>query len=101
MPKRTTRYTREVTTDVLWRTLNFRHKKTTPKSNANQNEEPNEQADKKELETRKRKLQAYLNSQNKKCKLPLTASKKKGKSGDNNGTKVEHIKGSVEETKCD
>ena len=39
-------------------------------------------------------MKASLNSQNKKCRLPLTASKK-GKSGDNNGTKVEHIKGCV------
>ena len=75
-------------------------KRTTPKSNANQNEDPNKEADKKELETRKMKVKASLNSQNEKCKLPLTASKK-GKSGDNNGTKVEHIKGCVEETKYD
>ena len=45
-------------------------------------------------------MKAYFNSQNEKCKLPLAATKK-GKSGDNNGTKVEHIKGCVEETKYD
>ena len=33
-------------------------------------------ADQKKLETRKRKVKAYFNSQTKKCKLPLSASKK-------------------------
>ena len=39
-------------------------------------EEPNKKAETKELETRKRKLKAHLNSHNKKCKLPLSTSKK-------------------------
>ena len=43
-------------------------------------------------------MKASLNSQNKKCRLPLTASKK-GISGDINGIKAEDIKGSDEETK--
>ena len=52
-------------------------------------DEPNKK--KKKLEPRKRKVKAYFNAQNKNLK--------EGKSGDNNGTKVEGIEGCVEVTK--
>ena len=67
--------------------------KMTHHSKLKDSEEPNKKADTKELETRKRKVKAYFNSQNKKLK--------EGKSGDNDGTKVEDIKGCDEETKDD
>ena len=48
-----------MTTDVSWRTLYFPpQKKTTTKSNANQNEEPSKETDKKELETRKEEIES-------------------------------------------
>ena len=78
-----------------------RHKKkTTPKSNANQNGEPKKEADKKELETRKEEIESIPPFTEQDVQAAI-GSLKKRKSGDNNGTKVEHIKGRVEETKYD